>query len=37
MKLIQHRNEMAIVYFSGSKEKMLTFITCIFASEYYFR
>ena len=37
MKLIQHINEMAIVYFSGSKEKMLVFITCVFVSKYYFR
>ena len=37
MKLIQLINEMAIVYFSGNKEKMLTFITCVFVSEYYFR
>ena len=34
MKQIQHKNEIAIIYFSGSKEKILTFITCVFVFEY---
>ena len=32
-----NENEMEIVYFSGRKEKMLTFIICVFVSEYYVR